>query len=138
MMYVTRFTLDQQRSAEFIACLWQGPVPEDLVLHQWLYLQGEPRAILLIWEGDGPAEEYVQRAFGSFGTLETEGVSDATPGLSTALQRDLEGFGDFLRDFQGASDEAVAAQLDLRRRGFEAASLEEAAAAGRAWQAERS
>jgi hypothetical protein len=137
-MYVTRFTMDQQRSAEFIACLWQGPVPGDLVLHEWLYLQGEPRAILLIWEGDRPAEEYVQRAFGSFGTLETEEVSNATPGLSTCLQRDLEGFGAFLRDFQGASDEAVAAQLDLRRRGLEAATLEEAAAAGRAWQAERS
>ena len=31
-MYATRFTPDQSRSAEFLACLWQGPVPESLEL----------------------------------------------------------------------------------------------------------
>jgi hypothetical protein len=133
---MTKFTPDQTRMAEFIACLWQGPVPKDLLLHKWIYLQGEPRAMLILWEGDGDAEEYIARAFGSFGTLDSEVVTDATTGLATCFQRDLDGFGAFLRG-RGSDEGEVAAQLDLRRRGLEASTLDEAAAAGRAWQAER-
>jgi hypothetical protein len=135
VFHVTRFMPDQDRMSEFIACLWQGPVPEDLVVHEWLYLQ--PRGMLLIWEGDEAGAAYVERAFGGFGSLETETVTNATRGLVTCMERDLEGFGSFLRT-RGSNEEDITAQLDLRRRGLNAATLDEAAAAGRSWRAERS
>jgi hypothetical protein len=136
VLHMTRFTPDPTRFAEFLACLWQGPVPDDLVLHKWLYLPGEPRSMCLIWEGQVDAQAYVERAFGSFGALESDEVTDATTGLATCFDRDLEGFGDFLRSRE-SNEEEVAAQLDLRRRGRDAATLEDAATAGRAWQTER-
>ena len=55
MFHVSRFTPDPTRFAEFLACLWQGDVPESLVLSKWLYLPGEPRAMLVLWEGDAVA-----------------------------------------------------------------------------------
>jgi hypothetical protein len=138
VFHLSRFTPDQTRFAEFIACLWQGPVPEDLILHEWIYLQGEPRSMIIVWEGGPDADAYVTRAFGSFGSLVSEEVTNATRGLATCFERDLDGFGDFLRHEQGWTEDEIAAQLDLRRRGLTAATLDEAAAAGRAWQAERS
>ena len=135
-MFASRFTPDQSRSAEFLACLWQGPVPESLVLSKWLYLPGEPRRMLLLWEGDDDARTYIERAFGGFGTLDTETVTDATPGLSAAFARDLDAFGRHL-ETTGSAPDAVATALDVRRRGMEASSQEDAAAAGRAWAAEQ-
>jgi hypothetical protein len=137
MLHVSRFTPDPHRFGEFLACLWQGPVPADLVLHRWLYLQGQPRSMLMLWEGDGSAESYVERVFGSFGTLDTEPVTDATPGLAACFARDLEGFGQYLRSERAADETEVRVQLDVRRRGMAAPTFEAAAAAGRAWQAER-
>ena len=137
MLHVTRFTPDPTRFAEFIACLWQGPVPDNLVLHHWLYLPGEPRSMLLVWEGDAEGDAYVARCFGSFGTLRSEAVTDATPGLAACFDRDLDAFGRFLEGSRLTPEDEIAAQLDLRRRGFEAATFEDAAAAGRAWQSER-
>ena len=137
MLEMTRFIPDSTRFAEFFACLWQGPLPPDLRLHQWLYLPGEPRAMLLVWEGGPDAHAFIERAFGSFGELRTETVTDATPGMAAAFARDLDAFGDFLRQSTGASEAHVAAQLDLRRRGLEAPDLSAAAAAGRQWQAEQ-
>jgi hypothetical protein len=138
MFFVSRFTPDPDpsRFAEFLACLWQGDVPESLVLSKWLYLPGEPRAMLLLWEGDSVARDYVERAFGGFGTLDTEEVTDATPGLAAALDRDLEAFGRVM-EAQGASADAIDAALDVRRRGLEAPTQEAAAAAGRAWNEEQ-
>ena len=135
-MYATRFTPDQSRSAEFLACLWQGPVPESLELSKWLYLPGEPRQMLILWEGDDDARAYIERAFGGFGTLDTETVTDATPGLAAAFARDLDAFGRHL-ETSGSSADAIATALDVRRRGMEASSQEDAAAAGRAWAAEQ-
>jgi hypothetical protein len=135
-VYATRFTPDQSRSAEFLACLWQGPVPESLELSKWLYLPGEPRRMLILWDGDDDARAYIERAFGSFGTLTTETVTDATPGLAAAFARDLDAFGRHL-ETTGSSPDAIAHALDVRRRGMEASSQEDAAAAGRAWAAEQ-
>jgi hypothetical protein len=138
VFHITKFTPDQTKTAEFLACLWQGSVPDELVLHKWIYLDGEPRSMLILWEGGAEAEAYVARAFGSFGSLDSQTATDATPGLATCFQRDLDGFASFLRDQLLSPEGDVAAQLDLRRRGLEASSQDEAAAAGRAWQAERS
>jgi hypothetical protein len=136
MLHVSRFTPDASRFGEFLACLWQGDVPASLVLSKWLYLSGEPRGMLIVWEGDDVARDYVERAFGGFGALETEQVTDATPGLAAALARDLEGFGRVMQE-QGATRDAIEAGLDLRRRGLHASSQEAAAAAGRAWMDEQ-
>jgi hypothetical protein len=137
MLYASQFEPDQDRFAEFLACLWQGDVPGDLTLHRWLYLEREPRAMLLLWEAEGPGRAWVERAFGSFGTLTTDAVTDATAGLAACLDRDLDGFGAWMSG-RGVSEEELAAQLDVRRRGLEAPSPDAAAAAGRAWAAERS
>ena len=85
-MHVSRFTPDPSRQAEFLACLWQGDVPSSLRLSKWLYLAGEPRRMLLLWEGDDEAAAYVERAFGGFGVLDTEAVTDSTPGLAAAFR----------------------------------------------------
>ena len=101
----------------------------------WI-IEGLQRSSELGWY-DRWQHAYIERAFGSFGELRTETVTDATPGMAAAFARDLDAFGDFLRQSQGASESDVAAQLDLRRRGLEAPDLSAAAAAGRQWQAER-
>ncbi|MFI5052762.1 MAG: hypothetical protein ACHQDE_00245 [Acidimicrobiia bacterium] len=137
MFHVSRFTPDPSRFGEFLACLWQGEVPASLVLSKWLYLPGEPRAMLILWEGDAVARDYVERAFGGFGTLETDQVTDVTPGLAAALARDLDGFGRVMQA-QGATPEAIDTALDVRRRGMNASTQADAAAAGRAWMAEQS
>jgi hypothetical protein len=129
--HVTRFVPDSTRTAEFLACLWQGPVPATLRLDKWLYLSGEPRTMLLLWEGDDEAGAYIERAFGSFGDLETQTVTDATPGLAAAFARDLDAFGAWMRG-GGADEQAVAAALEVRRLGLESATQEAAAAAARA------
>jgi hypothetical protein len=137
MLELTHFTPDPDRFAEFIACLWQGPVPDDLRLHKWLYLPGEPRAMMVLWEGGSEAHGYMERAFGSFGQIRSEAVTDATPGLAAAFDRDLNAFGEYLRRSGQMPEAAIAGQLDLRRRGLEAVDQEAAAAAGQQWQAEQ-
>jgi hypothetical protein len=129
--HVSRFVPDTTRSAEFLACLWQGPVPASLRLDRWLYLAGEPRAMLLLWEGDDEAGAFIDRAFGNFGDLETEIVTNATPGLAAAFARDLDAFGAWMRS-GGADAQTVAAALDARRLGLESATQEAAAEAARA------
>jgi hypothetical protein len=136
VLHLSRFHPDTDRFAEFLACLWQGDVPETLELARWLYLTDEPRGMLILWEGDDAAREYIERAFGGFGTLQTEVVVDNTPGLAAAFARDLDGFGEVMRT-QGASEAAIEQALDVRRRGMEAATQDDAAAAGRAWAEEQ-
>jgi hypothetical protein len=133
---LSQFQPDPQRTGEFLATLWQGPVPDSLVLHQWLYLDSSPRSILLLWDGDDEARAYVERAFGGFGALTTQVVTDATEGLALCLRRDLDGFGRWLAD-RGTSDAEIERQLDVRRRGRDAPTPETALAAGRAWTAAR-
>jgi hypothetical protein len=135
-LYQSRFLPDPARGGEFLASLWQGPVPATLTLHKWLYVDGSPRAVLLLWEGDAAAAAYVERAFGGFGALTTEVLTDATEGLALAFARDLDGFGAWLAD-RGTPADDIPVQLDVRRRGREAASQDAAAAAGRAWTAEQ-
>jgi hypothetical protein len=136
MLHHSRFEPDPARIGEWLACLWQGPAPADLVIRQWLYLPGEPRSMIMIWDGGPEAETFVERAFGGFGRLETHAVTDATPGMAHAIARDLPAFEQWMRD-RGASSDEVARQCDLRRRGRDAASQKAAAAEGRAWAAGR-
>jgi hypothetical protein len=139
-LHVSRFVPDAPRMSEWLACLWQGPVPADLRLERWLYLQDGPgsalRGMLVMWEGDDEAAAYMERAFGGFGEFTTETVVDNTAGLAAAFERDLDAFAAVMAR-QGMSAEQIADATDLRRRGLEATSQEEAAAAGRAWQAEQ-
>jgi hypothetical protein len=135
MLHVSRFRPDPTRVAEFLACLWQGPVPESLKLREWLYIEGEPRSMFLVWEGDEAAGAYVEQAFAGFGGLTTEIVTDATPGLAACLDRDLDAFGAWLAARDTPPDE-ITRQLDVRRRGLHAASQATAADAGRAWASE--
>ena len=136
VLHVSRFTPDQTRMAEFLACLWQGDVPADLKLVRWLYVGENPRGMVLLWEGDDAAAAYVETNFGAFGELHTEDATDSTPGLQACFDRDLEAFGAWLRS-RGSSDDDIATQLDVRRRGLQAESQEAAAEAGRAWAAEQ-
>jgi hypothetical protein len=134
-LHHSHFQPDLDRVGEWIACLWQGAVPADLVVRQWLYLPGAPRGMIMLWEGEAAGEAYVERAFGPFGALDTQVVSDATLGLAAAINRDLAGFERWLRD-RGASAQEVARQVDLRARGKAAPTQAAAAAEGRAWTAE--
>ena len=136
VLYMYRFRPDPERSAEFLASLWQGPIPDDLRLHRWLYVDQEPREMVLLWEGGEPAREWVQRSFGSFGSLTSETVTDSTPGLAACLDRDLPAFGEWLRS-RGTGEEDIDRQLDIRRRGLQAGTHDEALAAGRAWAQEQ-
>ena len=134
MLQLSRLQPDVHRTGEFLASLWQGPVPDSLILHKWLYVEGTPRAMLLLWEGDDDARADIQGAFGAFGVLTTEALTDATEGLAICFARDLDRFGTWLADRGTPADEIVR-QLDVRRRGLEAPSAEAAVAAGRAWAA---
>jgi hypothetical protein len=136
MMKLSRFRPDTMRTAEFLAGLWQGDVPPDLVLHRWLYVESDLRQMVLVWEGGAEAERWIQRAFGEFGTLTSESVTDTTGGLAACLARDLDAFGEWMRA-RGSTEDEITVQLDVRRRGLEASSRAEALAAGRAWRAEQ-
>jgi hypothetical protein len=134
--YLSRFKPDATRSAEFLACLWQGEVPESFTLQRWLYIGSPPRGMFISWEGDDAALAWVDRSFGGFGELQHEVVTDATPGLAACVERDLDAFGAWLAS-RSTAPEQIEAQLDIRRRGLEAATQEEAAAAGRTWAGEQ-
>jgi len=134
MLHHSTFRPDPARIGEWLACLWQGPAPADLVIRQWLYLPGEPRGMIMMWEGGQEAEAFVERAFGGFGEIETHAVTDATPGMAHAIARDLEAFDAWMTE-RGAPRAEIDRQLDLRRRGKLAASQEAAAAEGKAWAA---
>lgn len=136
MIKLCRFRPDTTRTAEFLAGLWQGDVPEDLVLQRWLYVDADPREMVLLWEGGEAAERWIRRSFGEFGTLTVESVTDATGGLAACLSRDLEGFGEWMRS-RGSPEAEIVTQLDVRRRGLQASSRDEALDAGRAWSREQ-
>lgn len=132
MICLYRFRPDPARNAEFLACLWQGSVPDDLRLDKWLYIDGDGREMVLLCECDEPGRTWIEHALGSFGVLTSETVTDSTPGLAACLERDLDAFGAWMRS-RGAGDGEVARQLDVRRRGLSATSRDEALRAGRAW-----
>jgi hypothetical protein len=132
LLHHSIFAPDRARIGEWLATLWQGPAPADLIIRQWLYLPGEPTRMVMVWDGGPESEAFVERVFGGFGTIETHVVTDATPGMAHAISRDLEAFGDWMAK-RGATAEAVAAQVDLRRRGRDAPDQATAEAEGRAW-----
>jgi hypothetical protein len=136
VIYMCRFRPDPTLSGEFLASLWQGPAPEDLVLHRWLYVDGQPREILLLWEGGEAARAWIERALGDFGALTSETVTDSTGGLAACLARDLDGFGEWLRA-RGTPEGEIARQIDVRRRGLESGTRDGAIQAGRQWAAEQ-
>ena len=136
MVRLSHFQPDSDRTGEFLAMLWQGQVPKTLVLHKWLYLESSPRTILLLWEGDDDAQAYVERVFGSFGTLTTQVVTDATEGLALCFDRNLDGFGRWLEG-RGTTEAEIERQLEVRRLGRDAPTPELAMSAGRAWMASR-
>jgi len=119
-----------------LACLWQGPVPQDLHLRAYLYVDSTPREIVIWWEGEAEARGWLDRVFTPFGELRTEVVTENTPGLAACLERDLDKFGAVLRS-RGSGEAEIARQLDVRRRGMHAESQDAAARAGREWAAEQ-
>jgi hypothetical protein len=135
-MRLCRFQPNPALMAEFVAGLWYGDVPPDLILHKWLYVDTDPREMVLLWEGGDEAQRWVEQCFGAFGALTCEVVTDSTAGLAACLIRDLAQFGIWLQPRRNSESE-VASELDLRRRGLEARSRDEALAAGRAWAQER-
>lgn len=136
MIYHTTFLIDPERVNEWLACLWQGPAPTDLKVREWLTLAGEPRTAILIWEGGGDARAFVERAYGGFGQVETREATSST-GMASAFARDLEGYERMMKE-RKADPAEIARQVDLRRRGMEAADQASASAAARAWVAEGS
>jgi hypothetical protein len=136
MIRLSHFQPDLHRTGEFLATLWQGPVPKSLILHKWLYLDTSPRTILLLWEGDEEADAYVERVFGGFGVLTSQTVTDATEGLTLCFARDLDGFGRWLAE-RGTAETEIKRQLAVRRQGRDAPTPELAISAGKAWMADR-
>lgn len=132
MLHVSTFKPNPQTMGPFLACLWQGEVPETFSLVRWIYLDASPRAILLVWEGADDAAAWVESNFGRFGEIETVGADDATGGLQACVDRDLEGFAEFLRA-RGSDQAEIDHGLDVRRSGLEAATQQDAYAAGEAW-----
>lgn len=136
MLLASKFSPDPSTSSQFIAGLWQGPRP-GITVERWIYLDTEPRSMLLIWDAATADDRtWLEERLAPFGQLETWGGDEATPGMATAIDRDIDGFRDFMLR-RGATQESVAPQLELRRLGMAAATLQEAVAAGKAWSASR-
>ena len=134
MLFHTTFKPDPARTNEWLACLWQGPAPADLKVRTWLGLGGDPRTMVLVWEGGPEAEAFVERVFGGFGDVETKQANEST-GMASAFARDLDAYEKMVRD-RGLDPKEIARQLDLRRRGMGAPDAAAAIAAARAWAAE--
>ena len=136
MMHVSRFTPDPSRQAEFLGVSGRETFRRPPAV-EVADLSGEPRRMMLLWEGDDQAAAYIERALGEFGVLETESVTDATPGLEAAFARNLDAFGAWMSE-RGATSDAMTEALEIRRLGKEASTPAEAAERGRAWELRRS
>ena len=134
MLFHTTFKPDPARTNEWLACLWQGPGPADLKVRAWLGLSGEPRAMVLVWEGGKDAEAFVERVFGSFGEIETKQANESS-GMASAFARDLDAYETMVRE-RGLDPKEIARQVDLRRRGMAAPDHAAAIAAAKAWATE--
>ena len=134
MAYVSTLTIEPDRYAPWIACMWQEQPPE-VTLICYLHLPRAPdgaRRMLVVWDADDVNRPRMERWFGGFGRLETEAATLTTPGLAAALERDLDAFAAMLGQ-RGLGPDDVAHEIDLRRRGYEAPTREAAIAAGEAW-----
>ena len=107
--------------------IWNAKAPATLTLHG-AYNLGDNRRIF-VWEGETARDLQYMDRFNTVGRLETTPAFDRTEGWLCAFSQDLERF--------GAQGTRAAAALDLRRRGIEAANIEAAKRAARAWQAEQ-
>jgi hypothetical protein len=127
-----------QRMGPWIASLWQGDAPDGLIVRRWLYLGERRECALLEWETSSEAgRAWLEARMAPHGNFTTWPVADdATVGMMAAMRRDLDQFAGFLGQ-RRASEAETDAALDLRRRGLRAASLDEAAAAGSAWDKEQ-
>ena len=135
MLYLSRFTPESERVTDWIAALWQGPVPQSLTIRHYLYLESDGLVISLLWEGDDDAVAFMRRTFETFGEFTVESAIDNTTGLQLAMARDLETFGNRMLA-RGEDPAEVERALDLRRRGTLAATQDDAVAAARAWAAQ--
>lgn len=136
MLFHSTFHPDPERAGEWIACLWQGEgAPPDFALKWYVYLPGEPRGMIFLWQAEAAGRAWFERAIAAYGRAITLEVTDATAGMAFAIDRDLAGIEAWLLD-RGMPPDQVARQVDLRRRGIEAADQATAAEAGRAWTRE--
>jgi hypothetical protein len=137
MTYVSTVRLSRDTTAEYMAAVWQGPVPGDLVLHHWIRVgAGDPPEMLMVWDGGPEAAAWVSDLFGEFGDITTRDGRDSTQGLATCLARDLQGFAEYLRHL-GTAEAEIESQLEVRRRGMTAATRSAAVQSGRAWFEQR-
>jgi len=130
VLHLSRFLPEPSLRTEFLALVWQGPVPASLRLRSYVYTTGDPREMVLLWEGDEEAESYMDRVWGASGQWHTEIVSDQTPSLLRVFERDLGGFGRILTEL-GWENDQIAEALEIRRLGMEAGSPQEAIDAAR-------
>lgn len=137
MLLTSLFTPSPGRPGALVAALWQGATPPGLVVQRWLYLGQPTEKMLLVWQvADDDERAWLEARMAPFGELQTWVTDDATPGMATAMARDFDGFGEFLRG-RGTPEPAIEAQLDVRRRGLESGSVDEAAAAAAEWAKEQ-
>lgn len=136
MLLTSLYTPHPDQPGALVASLWQGTTPPDLRIQRWLYL-GEPREkMLLVWEVDHDSTRaWLEARMAPYGELVTWVTSDSTEGMVAAMERDYDRFGAFLRA-RGSSEERIERELDVRRRGAAAPSVEAAASAAAAWAAE--
>jgi hypothetical protein len=130
VLHLSRFQPDPLRRTEFLAVVWQGEIPASLELRSYFYTSTRPRGMILVWEGDGEAEAYMDRVWGGHGQWHTDVVSDETASLLTVLDRDLDGFGRILGE-HGWDTEQIADALEIRRIGLRAGSPQDAIDAAR-------
>jgi hypothetical protein len=121
----------------FLAALWQGDTPPGIVVQRWIYLGVPTEKMMLVWEAaDDDEREWLESRLRPFGEIDSWVCSDSTPGMAAAMGRDLDGFGEWMRQ-RGTPEAAIATQLDVRRRGMEASTFDDAVAAGEAWAKEQ-
>jgi len=136
MILVTRFQPDLAKMPSLIAVLWQGDAPA-VTVRNWVYLDGEPFTILCVWEAPSEAARaWLEDRLTPFGEVETLTGSDGTAGMTAVIERDLVGMAAFLKA-RGGTDEHVDPQIQLRRRGMMASSVEQAMGEARSWTVEQ-
>lgn len=134
MLYVSIFTSDRERDPELWAAIWNAKAPPTLTLHGAYNLSDNRR--VFVWEGESAADLQYMDRFNHVGRLETSPAFDRTGGWRCAFGQDLDTFRANLAA-RGTPPAAVDRAIDLRRRGVEAANIEAAKRAGRAWQQEQ-
>ena len=127
MIMHTTFRIDIPRANQWLACLWQGPVPTDMKVREWITLKDvKPHTAILIWEGDDEAKAFIDRVFGAYGEVEHQEVTSSS-GMASAFARDLAGYQQMMQA-RGGEQADIDRQVELRRRAMAAATPEAAVA----------